>query len=46
MPGTDGVDLMGDMLRIREAPVIFLSAYGREETIARALEAISKFLPP
>ena len=39
LPGSDGIDLMGKMLRIREAPVIFLSAYGREETIARALES-------
>ena len=39
LPGSDGIDLMGRMLRIREAPVIFLSAYGREEIIARALES-------
>ena len=39
LPGSDGIDLMGKMLRIREAPVIFLSAYGREEIIARALES-------
>ena len=28
LPGSDGIDLMSKMLRIREAPVIFLSAYG------------------
>ena len=39
LPGSNGIDLMGDMLRIREAPVIFLSAYGRDETIAAALES-------
>ena len=39
LPGSDGIDLMGNMLRIREVPVIFLSAYGREEVIASALDS-------
>ena len=39
LPGSDGIDLMGNMLRIREVPVIFLSAYGREEVIATALDS-------
>ena len=39
LPGSDGIDLMSEMLRSREVPVIFLSAYGRDETIAMALEA-------
>ena len=39
LPGSDGIDLMGNMLRIREAPVIFLSAYGREEIVAKALDS-------
>ena len=39
LPGSDGIDLMGHMLRVREAPVIFLSAYGREEIVVRALES-------
>ena len=39
LPGGDGIDLMGNMLRIREVPVIFLSAYGREEVIATALDS-------
>ena len=39
LPGSDGIDLMGKMLRIREAPVIFLSAYGREEIVASALDS-------
>ena len=39
LPGSDGIDLMGHMLRVREVPVIFLSAYGREEIVVRALES-------
>ncbi len=39
LPGSDGIDLMGYMLRIRDVPVIFLSAYGREEIVVRALES-------
>ena len=38
LPGTDGIDLMQDMLAITEVPVIFLSAYGQEEHITRALD--------
>ena len=38
LPDTDGIDLMQAILRIADVPVIFLSAYGREETIARAFE--------
>ena len=37
LPGTDGIELMGDMLEVADVPVIFLSAYGRDELIARAL---------
>ena len=39
LPGGDGIELMGRMLRAAPTPVVFLSAYHREETIARALEA-------
>ena len=39
LPGSDGIDLMGHMLQIREVPVIFLSAYGREEIVVKALES-------
>ena len=39
LPGSDGIDLMGDMFGIGEAPVIFLSAYGRQEVIAKALDS-------
>ena len=38
LPGTDGIDLMRDILDVRDVPVIFLSIYGREEVIARAFE--------
>ena len=36
LPGADGIELMEDILEVTEVPVIFLSAYGRDETIARA----------
>ena len=38
LPGTDGIELMGNILDMADVPVIFLSAYGQEETIARAFE--------
>lgn len=38
LPGTDGIELMRSIPALSERPVIFLSAYGRDETIARALE--------
>ena len=38
LPDTDGIELMRAILRIADVPVIFLSAYGRDETIARAFE--------
>ena len=38
LPGTDGIELMGAIREIVDVPVIFLSAYGQEETIARAFE--------
>ena len=38
LPGTDGIELMKDILEIADVPVIFLSAYGREEQIARAFD--------
>ena len=38
LPGTDGIDLMKDILDVADVPVIFLSIYGREEVIARAFE--------
>ena len=39
LPGMDGIELMESIPELADIPVIFLSAYGREETIARALEA-------
>ena len=38
LPGTDGIELMQQIREIADVPVIFLSAYGQEETIARAFE--------
>ena len=39
LPGTDGIALMGSVPELGEIPVVFISGYGRDETIARALEA-------
>ena len=39
LPGTDGIELMSTIPRLADLPVIFLSGYGRDETIARALAA-------
>ena len=39
LPGTDGVQLMQTVPELADLPVIFISGYGRDETIARALEA-------
>ena len=39
LPGTDGIELMQTVPELADLPVIFISAYGRDETIARALEA-------
>ena len=38
LPGTDGIELMQKLPALGDRPVIFLSVYGRDETIARALE--------
>ena len=39
LQGTDGVELMESVPELAGVPVIFLSAYGRDQVIARALEA-------
>ena len=39
LPGTDGIELMRTVPGLASLPVIFISGYGRDETIARALEA-------
>ena len=38
LPNTDGIELMQTIRTIDNVPVIFLSAYGRDETIAQAFE--------
>ena len=38
LPGTDGIELMRNILDMADVPVIFLSVYGQEEIIARAFE--------
>ena len=38
LPDTDGIELMQHILAIADIPVIFLSAYGRDEVVASALE--------
>jgi len=37
LPGTDGIKLMKKVPELGDLPVIFISGYGRDETIARAL---------
>ena len=39
LPGRDGVEFMREVPELADLPVIFISGYGREETIVRALEA-------
>ena len=39
LPGTDGIALMERVPELNDMPVILISAYGRDETIARALDA-------
>ena len=39
LPGRDGIELMRSLLGIADVPVVWLSAYGRDEIIARAFEA-------
>ncbi len=38
LPGADGIELMQAIRAIADVPVIFISAYGREELIARAID--------
>ncbi|MDE0462094.1 MAG: ATP-binding protein [Caldilineaceae bacterium] len=38
LPGFDGVDLMTSILKKADLPVIFLSAYGQENVIAKAFD--------
>ena len=39
LPGADGLELMRDLRRLANVPVIFLSGYGTDEAIARAFES-------
>ena len=39
LPGSDGIELLGEVPELSDQPVIFISAYGRDETVARALES-------
>ena len=40
LPGTGGIELMERVPGLADLPVIFISAYGRDETIARALAGL------
>ena len=39
LPGQDGIALMQELPELSDRPVIFISGYGRDETVAAALEA-------
>ena len=39
LPGTDGIALMRSVPELADLPVVFISAYGRDETVADALKA-------
>ena len=39
LPGTGGIELMAKVPELSDLPVIFISGYGRDETVARAFEA-------
>ena len=38
LPDSDGIDLMQDILRIADVPLIFVSGYGKDQVIAQAFE--------
>ena len=38
LPGTDGIELMEGIRETADVPIIFLSAYGQEEVVARAFD--------
>ncbi len=38
LPGSDGIELMNDIREAADVPVIFLSAYGQDDTVARAFD--------
>ena len=39
LPETDGIELMQSVPELSDVPVIFISGYGRDETVAQALDA-------
>ena len=39
LPGKDGIELMQETPELSDLPVIFISGYGRDETVGAALEA-------
>ena len=39
LPEVDGIELMAQISELADLPVIFISAYGREETVAKALDS-------
>ena len=38
LPDRDGIELMNDIRRMADVPVIFVSVYGQDDTVARALD--------
>ena len=38
LPGSDGIELMRDILKTADVPVIFLSVYGQDDIVARAFD--------
>ena len=38
LPGSDGIEVMKDILKREDVPVIFLSMYGQDDVVARALD--------
>ena len=38
LPGVDGIDLMKELVSVRDVPVIFVSAYGQDHLVAKAFE--------
>ena len=39
LPSSDGIELMSQILALVDVPVIFLSAYSRDEIVARAIDS-------
>ncbi len=39
LPGTDGIELMRDIVETVSMPVVFVSAYGQDQFVAKAFEA-------